>query len=332
MKSSHFALIGLAWAGLLQLGACHSDPEPKPEEFPWPVQPALPVVEGAASFGLGAADAYVNVMPTAARMPNFPTLATKPGVVRGYVADLSGRPLAGAYIGVRSTRDGAYYTSASTTTDDHGYYEITPPVGALSFYATGVSRPYDQGQAVMGLCPADNDGASFASAGGKVKNFVLLSYGPGDPDKLAQHPSFDSNYFGGALSFSYGIEDYATPPSYLPPGATIEVQLTPQGPGLFGETRTFTIRKEVGNVRTQFGVVNIPVGNYRLAARLLDGRTLKLTEIGPQAGIYPHFGLKPATATGPASVLFTPTAGYTPSMAVPYSGNWHAVNIKLELP
>ncbi|GAB3840526.1 carboxypeptidase-like regulatory domain-containing protein [Hymenobacter jeollabukensis] len=327
MNKSRTSLVGLALAGLLS--ACHSNPEPKPAQDAWGPQPALPVVDGTAAFSLGAADAYVNVMPTAARMPAFPALETQAGKVRGYVADLSGQPLAGAHLGLRSS---VYYASALATTDSNGYYEIPAPVGAVSFYATGISRPYDQGQAVMGLCPADNDGAGFVSDGGKVKNFVLLSYGPGAPDQLSLHPSFESSYFGGALSFSYGIEDYASPPSYLPPSATIEVQLAPDGPGLFGETRTFTIRKEVGNVRTQFGVLNIPVGKYRLTARLQDGRALRMTEVGPRVGIYPHFGLKNSAAPGAASVLFTPTPGFEPSMAVPYAGNWRAVDIRLELP
>lgn len=55
-----------------------------------------------------------------------------------------------------------------------------------------------------------------------------------------------------------------------------------------------------------------------------------MTASGTYANVYPQFGLKPRTAAGIASVLFTPSWQVTPAMVPAHRGNWQAVVIRLE--
>ena len=56
------------------------------------------VVNRQAFYNLGNAEDYVNVMGNSMpRMPLYPALKQQSGMVKGYVADLSGKPLKGLY-------------------------------------------------------------------------------------------------------------------------------------------------------------------------------------------------------------------------------------------
>jgi hypothetical protein len=55
------------------------------------------------------------------------TVAKKAGFLRGYVKDACGKPLQGAYIGVRATAVGGLYSGAHAETDEKGFYEIRIP-------------------------------------------------------------------------------------------------------------------------------------------------------------------------------------------------------------
>lgn len=300
----------------------------------WPAQQPLSVVNGQVSYSLGSTEDYVNVMGNSMpRMPLYPALKQQSGRVKGYVADLSGKPLQGAYIGVRITQDGGYYTNAATETDANGYYEIKVPMGSADFYATGYTINYGEGYAPVSLYPADGKLESFAAASGSVENFVLLSYGIPDAVKVSRRPKDEANYFGGALYVSYSVHDPSgiyTTPGELPYNAEIELTLTPAGKCLFDETKSFIIHKKVGT--QSFTVTNMPVGVYTIAARLKDGRPLKMRAIGPYATAYLFFGLKPAVASGSAKVLYTPVFNSTQQTVVPNLGNWRSVQVKLELP
>ncbi len=303
------------------------------ENGKWPAQQPLSVVNRQAFYNLGNAEDYVNVMGNSMpRMPLYPALKQQSGMVKGYVADLSGKPLKGAYIGVRITQDGGYYTSAATETDINGYYEIKVPIGSADFYATGYTISYGEGYAPVSLYPADGKLESFAAASGSVENFVLLSYGIPDAVKVIPHPKDEANYFGGALYLSYSVHDPSemyTTPGELPYNAEIELTLTPAGKCLLDETKSFVINKKVGT--QSFTVTNMPVGVYTIAARLKDGRPLKMRATGPYATAYLFGGVKPAEASGAAKVLYTPVFNSAEQTVVPNLGNWRSVQIKLEL-
>jgi len=298
----------------------------------WGEQPALPTVDGHANFSLSATQYYVNVMgSTIPRMPVFPTLTKKSGVARGYVADLTGKPLKGANISVSSTMTGGWYSSGSAQTDENGYYEFTIPAGAAYFFGTATTITYNDTPTVVALYPVGGT-TSFPSGQGVVKNFTLLSYGLANPDELAQQPNNESNYYGGALSFSFHINYAGDPqiPEYLPENGVIEIELIPIGTGLYGETRSFKITKQIGDMNT-FNVHNIPVGKYTINARMSDGRILKMRAVGTKANVYEHLGLKPDNAEGTSTVTFTPNHQYTPVMVPSFKSNWDALEIGLKL-
>lgn len=296
----------------------------------WPAQTAVPAVAGENTFVAGGNDTYVNVMGnTQPRMPNYPALTTKGGILRGFVADLSGKPLKGAFIGIRSTVGGT--TGASAQTNDNGYYEIGLPYGAITYYAAGYEITYGAGKAVVGLAPADGKWEGFASETGQVKNFVLLSYGLGQASELASQPSNQSNYYGGSLYIDYNVDynDGSPLPLKVKIGQTVEITLTPDGPGLFGENRTFRIKKTVG-LGFFANVVNIPIGKYTITAKMQDGRVLKMSESGVNKHSWAHLGLKPDETTGPSSVLFTPVRERTLNMTTAGYSNWQKLTILFE--
>jgi hypothetical protein len=324
---------------LLALLSCKEDDAENPsnndnEENPsWGEQTPVPNVNGSATFTLGGSDSYVNVMENATpRMPNFPKIKAKEGKMIGFVADLAGKPLKGAYIGVRSTIIGGSYSSATAETDENGYYEILVPHGAAHIWAAGYSINYGTGKAAIGLCPGGGNVESFESTKGLAKNFVLMSYGLADEDERAEKPWSSGGYFGGSIYISYDLGDpgdiWASEGS-LPYDSEIEIKLTPKGETLYGETKSFTIKKQVENLN--FTINNIPVGLYTISAKLKDGRELKIRQIGPNVSLYPHHGLKPKEAVGSAEVWFTPM-GVEASSGSPNRGGWRPVDIKVQLP
>ncbi|MFT3751116.1 MAG: carboxypeptidase-like regulatory domain-containing protein [Agriterribacter sp.] len=300
----------------------------------WGEQPALPVVDGKAEFWISGNGYYINVMGnTLPRMPLYPSLSVKSGIARGYVADLSGKPIKGAHIGVSSSLTGGLYSSGSGLTNDEGYYEFAIPAGAAYFFGTATTITYNETPAVLALFPVGGT-SSFPSGEGVVKNFVLLSYGPGNPDEVAQQPANESNYYGGALSFNFNINYKEYPyqnPEYLPEDGVIDIELIPAGACLYGETRSFKISRLIGDA-TGFSIHNIPVGKYTINAKLSDGRKLKMSASGTKANVYELLGLKPDKVVGTSTITFTPNHQYTPVMVSSFKSNWDALEIALSLP
>jgi hypothetical protein len=283
-----------------------------------------------ASFNLSSTDGYINVMGTAKpNIPSFGALSKKPGFLRGYVKNVWGKPLADAYIGVRSSAIGGAYTMASTVSNSKGYYEIELPFGAVHLWAAGYSFEYGSGIAAQGLYPADGQLENFASGDGSVENFVLLPYGTGSAAALSEKPWYCRNYFGGSLRISYSIyEDMWSEKGSLPANAEIEITLTPDDFLLDAtERKTFIIHKKLGNLN--FNINNIPVGRYKIKAKLVGGQSLKLK--AAVLGSHPIFGMKPDVAIETATVLFMPYGAEARSGA-PYLGGWNEVGIKLEMP
>ncbi|MBC7807276.1 MAG: hypothetical protein H7145_14135, partial [Akkermansiaceae bacterium] len=285
----------------------------------------------ATEFTLTAKQYCVNVMRNAMPpMPAFPQLTAKRGVVRGYVKDGMGRPLAGAVIGVRSSSAGGFYSGASAKSDAKGYYEVAVPWGAASFYTATITQDYGEGRASFGLHPADGEADSFATANGLVENWVLLPYGIGDRDSANDHPQYSGNYYGGTLSVGYWIAD----PRFggdknLPNGSELEVTLTPEGKLFDGSAgKPVVVRSAVWEgSRTTFYINNVPVGAYRISARLTTGggsEALYLKETGPYASR--PFGLEPKEGAKVATLTFRP-GGAKAGMSPAARGNWDSLDV-----
>ena len=274
---------------------------------------------------------YVNLLPKEAPpTPVFPPLEKKSGYLRGHVKDAAGKALAGAYIGVRSTLVGGRYSGAHAESDEKGYYEVQVPLGAAHFYAAGYAVDYADGRAALTLHPADGKLTSFASADGSVENFVLWTYGVADKDKLSESPHFRSNFYGGSLYIGHHTDDPGDPlalPHNLKTGTEIDIALTPEGRLLDGSVgKAFEVRKAVSG--TGFSINNIPVGRYRLSARLADGGPLRMRLNKPR-GL--TFGITPAETTESALLSLHPD-GAKAGMVTPGRGNWDAVEVYVELP
>ncbi|HEX8636959.1 MAG TPA: hypothetical protein VF692_02770, partial [Pyrinomonadaceae bacterium] len=166
---------------------------------------AVAVSTGTKTISIDGETDYVNVMgDEMIAMPQFSALAKKPGKARGYVKDWTGKPLTGAYIGVRASGLGGKYAGAHTETDAKGYYEINIPWGTADFYAAGYTIDYAAGRAALGLQPADGETGGFASAEGAVENFVLFPYGAISNSDSSENPRLASAYYGGSISLNFG--------------------------------------------------------------------------------------------------------------------------------
>ena len=279
----------------------------------------------------------INVMKNAMpKLPAFPKLSPKAGFVRGYVKDVNGKPLAGAMIGVRASATGALYSGASTTSDARGYYEVKVPWGSVHFYSAGYTINYGGGRASLSLHPADGNAGSFASGPGAVENWVLLPYGIADRDGASEKPHFSSNYYGGAVNVDYHTTD--RPPmagvvdDYLPESSEIELTFAAIGKLIDGSLGSnFTILRKVGNSSWEnFNINNLPVGTYRVSAKLsYKGQSypLKLEEIGQRAS--QGFGLTPKDSSEQANITFRSLKAKSDT-TLPQRGNWDTVFIRLK--
>lgn len=285
----------------------------------------LPVTQ--SSFTVDGNTSYVNVMGNQRKqIPAFPSVAKKKGWAVGYVRDTYGKPVPDAAIGVRATGYGGFSSGSSAVTNEKGYYEVMIPWGAADFYAGAVMVDYEGAPAAMSLFPADSSLRSFPGPEGIVKNWVLLPYGRCRPERVATQPHFSFNYLGAAISIEYSTfekGDIFASPGQLELNSEFEIRLIPEELFHAAEKRTFIIRKTTYNSSLQ--ILNIPVGRYKIEARKLPGgEPLKLESqfYNPR----PEYGMKPAKATGSATVTFIPKTADA-STTTPYHGNWDDVRI-----
>jgi hypothetical protein len=208
--------------------------------------------------------------------------------VRGYVKDLKGKPLQGAVIGARSTSAGGFYSGASAKTDAKGYYEFQVPWGAAHFYAAGYTVDWGEGRAALGLHPADGEAAALPQPMVRLRTGCLVHYGITDRDKASEQPHYSGNYYGGSFTVSYSVSDSRpiTDGWSLPHNTEIELTLTPEGPLLDGSKgRVFVLRRPVTTDTPGLVYVNnLPLGQYKLQARLVGGggkTPLLIQESGP---------------------------------------------------
>ncbi|RQP18058.1 MAG: carboxypeptidase regulatory-like domain-containing protein [Parapedobacter sp.] len=323
-------MTGWACIGLIALAACskQSDLQPDDDDVPDVVRTPLPfdqLPERSKTLEVGPTESYVNVMGTQrTRLPDFRKLSAKPGILRGYVKDVFGRPVSEAEIGVRSSWVGGAYTTAVGRSDAAGYYEIAVPTGTADLFKAVGTIDYHTGRAPVSLFPADSSLNHFQSTDGAVEDFVLVPYGQRHRDAVAEQPWLSFNYLGGSIHLSYTIRTQSLPlPGSIPLGAEIIVTLVPEALFHADEKISFTVRKVVEN--TGFYILNIPVGTYRVRVQLADGTDLDLEE---SVNLKPAFGMHPKKATGQTQVTFIPG----PSSVMPWYGNWETVPINVRIP
>ena len=274
---------------------------------------------------------WVNVMGSEMpSMPQFPALSPKPGRVRGYVKDWTGKPLAGAELGVRSSYLAGYYSGAQGKTDANGYYEFVVPKGSAHFYNAGYQIEWGGGAAAVSLHPADGKLDSFVTMDGAVENFVLLPYGVTSRENLQQSSHLPSTFYGGAIFFNWysvAADDNNAPAFAVRAGATLEITLKPEGKMLDGSAgQTIIIRKTLG-ISGAFRVHNIPLGRYRISVKA-NGKPLSVKD---NKGYDAMFGMTPAETTGEASILFVPDSVQASSPAPQY-GSWKWIGLGLSTP
>jgi hypothetical protein len=272
---------------------------------------------------------HINVMDNEMpAIPQFPKLQPKPGKVCGYVKDWTGKPLAGATIGVRSSYFAGYYSGGKAKTDANGYYELTPPKGSAQFYNAGCQIQHGEGVAALSLHPADGTMESWTTVDGKVENFVLLPYGITSQENMQNNPQLPSSYYGGGIFLSwYGVEanDDNAPDFAIKEGSLVEITLTPEGKTLNGAAaHSFVIRKVAGTYG-ELRIHNIPLGLYRISIKA-NGKAVKIKDTRKYN---PLFGLNPAEAIGAANIVFLP-GNADASMIAPQYGAWEWVSLNLE--
>lgn len=268
-----------------------------------------------------------NEMPA---MPQFTALTPKPGKVRGYVKDWTGKPLAGAELGVRSSYLAGYYSGGQGKTDANGYYEFVVPKGSAHFYNAGYQIEWGDGVAAVSLHPADGKLDSFVTMNGAVENFVLLPYGITSRENLQQSSHLPSTFYGGAIFFNwYSVEanDNNAPPFAVREGSMLEVTLTPEGKMFDGTAgQTIVIRKTL-SISGAFRVHNIPLGRYRISVTA-NGKPLKIKD---NKNANQMFGMTPVEAIGAASIMFIPDQAKA-SMIGPQHGAWKWIDLRLSTP
>ncbi len=272
---------------------------------------------------VGKNDGYVNVMGSEMPlMPTFTALKPRAGFVRGYVKDWTGKPLAGATIGIRASYFAGQYSGAQGKTDGKGFYEFAVPKGAAHFYNAGYAIEWGDGLAAVGLHPADGSLDSFVTTDGAVENFVLLPYGMTSRAAVQDNPQNSGSYYGGSIFIHYGAfeaSDNRPYDGYVPENSVIEISLTSDA------GRSFLIRKVAG-FQSLFRINNIPLGRYQISAKV-NGKSLNLK----QTGVFNEmFGMNPRETNGAANLLFAPE-GAKPESVAPQSGWWQPVSINLEL-
>lgn len=272
---------------------------------------------------------WVNVMGNEMPpMPSFPALPPKAGKARGYVKDWTGKPLAGANIGIRSSYLAGYYSGGQGVTDKNGYYELTPPKGMANFYNAGYQIEWGEGVAAVSLHPADGKLDSFVTSDGTVENFVLLPYGITSRENLQENAHLPSTFYGGAIFLSWysaEADDNNAPPFAVRDNAKLEISLTPEGKLFDGSSGQPIIIHKTAGISGAFRIHNIPLGRYKISIKA-NGKPLKMKDTKKND---PSFGLSPTEANGEASILFVPGSAKA-SMVSPQFGAWDWVSLNLE--
>ncbi|WP_157962874.1 carboxypeptidase-like regulatory domain-containing protein [Chitinophaga deserti] len=288
----------------------------------------VPKLQGDTTITMGPNTNYaiaLKGLPTI--RPVFPKLQPKPKKVRGYVTDASGNPIEGAFLGLR-VRVSGLTTVATGTTNEKGYYEIAFE-GAAEFFQAYVTVNYVEKPVPISLFAADTTLPVYTMDKGGVKHWIALSHGTANLADVQHRPWLSNNYFGGSIYLNWDVyEDMWSPEGALPMNGEIIVKLTPAGGMMYGETRTFTIRQKIGDKHLDCNINNLPIGIYKIEAKLADGRPLEMEVHGPNRS--DTYGLQYDEGTKAWYVAFMPGYNAT-SKPMPNRGEWDQANVHVEL-
>ncbi|RTE06479.1 hypothetical protein EJQ19_22880 [Paenibacillus whitsoniae] len=195
--------------------------------------------------------------PTPNPAPEPAKESAEPYVVKGYVRDANGNPLAGVSIFADNTL--LYDSNILGVTDEEGHYLLELPELATTWRMGGkYTTTYNNKTFNFDLVP-DVD-QPLAGKTGAVRNFTWKN----DSGKIYIYPSFAG--FDDSLP-EFDMND-------------LEITLTPVGP-LVGGSAGQTIVKHAGPVAGGAGVDSIPIGKYKATARWMpEGHAPIAMQIG----------------------------------------------------
>ncbi|WP_298715284.1 carboxypeptidase-like regulatory domain-containing protein [Chitinophaga sp.] len=296
--------------------------------LPIPTVVTIPPLRGDTTIAMNANTNYaIALRGLPSVRPVFPNLPAIPKKVRGYVTDASGRPIEGAALGLLKKISG-YQQLVTTTTNDKGYYEIEFE-GAAEFQHAYAVIEYVGKPVPISLFAADSTASVYTYDKGGVENWMALSHGTADRDDVQHRPWYSNNYFGGSIFLNWDVwEDRWSPEGALPLNGEIIIKLTPAGGMMYDASRVFTIRQKIGDKFLDCSINNLPIGVYKIEAKLADGRALKMKRHGPYSS--ETYGLQYDEATKAWYVAFVP--GYDgASKPMPNRGEWDQANVHVQL-
>ncbi|HEX8236970.1 MAG TPA: hypothetical protein VF600_13510 [Abditibacteriaceae bacterium] len=184
-------------------------------------------------------------------LPKFPPLARKPRMVRGWLRDMGGHPIADAEVAVYSSVGGGFRTTHKARSNTQGLYEVLLPTGIAEVAQVDTDVRYNGEKFNLRLEPASGHAKQFNGQNGHVENYVLRVAGTS----------------GGTIRV---LDDQEK--------GVIEITLTPIGRQIDGSPGyTLVYRFDTGDYHSETYLNGMPLGRYRLTARLLDeGEALPL--------------------------------------------------------
>ena len=221
-----------------------------PVEFKAPkVKAALPPAPSGA-FLVKDNDNTLKGLP-ASKLPIYPKLAPKPGTVRGMAKDSSGKPIPNVEVAVYSSIGGGVRTTHKARTNAQGLYQVLVPAGICEVAQADCTVRYNGVGYKLMLEPVRGKFAQFESRKGHVENLILRTGGKS----------------GGTIRLLDNLES-----------GTIEIIVAPIGKLMDASAgRTFVYRYDTSNYKSEMYLNGLPLGRYKLTARLLDdGEALPL--------------------------------------------------------
>jgi hypothetical protein len=240
--------------------------------------------------------------------------AAEAGVIKGTVTTTDGRPVKSIGGGISGYSAKSGQNVSATIDGADGKYRVAVGPGQFATRAwTDVE--YNGRNYRIDLCPVDGKPvlAKQDTTAGVIKNFVwkLDGFRPGSD---ARSDDRFYGHFGGSINFNpegqgatYWADikgDYAhAPEPKIPPDATVELTLTPDGPLIDGSTgKPVVLTQTPGKVTGYMDRITrgIPIGRYKVTARakLVDG-TVKPLRVTP----YYQFKNKQAPEPATTAVL-----------------------------
>lgn len=201
-----------------------------------------------ASIQIGGSGTGSNNAPSS-EPDAAPTSSDKvePYVVKGYVRDANGQPLAG--VSVYADNTFLYDSNILGVTDENGYYRLELPAVATTWRVGGSFSKTTNGKTYSFDLKPELD-QPFAGNTGAIRDFVWIN-GEG---YIFIYPDIFS-FRDGLPEFNFDLSD-------------LEITLTPTGKLIDGSAGK-TIVKRGGEVHDGLGVGDIPLGSYKATVRWL---------------------------------------------------------------